>query len=166
MQRRKLKRRYAKAAREVQKTAQHTQQAATVVGKIVRAVQQYAAAHKSALLIVAMLALAISFFSSGLASCTAMLSGGQSAFLSANYLANEQDICSAELYFTELETDLQLNINGTAASFPGYDEYRCSVGEISHNPYELMAYLATRYDPFTFEQIRPELDWLFREKYL
>ena len=165
MQRQKLKRKYAKAAREVQKTAQHTQQAATVVGKIVRAVQQYAAAHKSALLIVAMLALAISFFSSGLASCTAMLSGGQSAFLSATYLANEQDICSAELYFTELETDLQLNINGTAASFPGYDEYRYSVGEISHDPYELMAYLATRYDPFTFEQVRPELDRLFGEKY-
>ncbi len=165
MQRRKLKRKYAKAAREVQKTAQHTQQAATVLGKIARAARQYVAAHKSALLIVAMLALVISFFSSGLASCTAMLSGGQSAFLSATYLANEQDICSAELYFTELETDLQLNINGTAASFPGYDEYRYSVGEISHNPYELMAYLATRYDPFTFEQVHPELDRLFGEKY-
>ncbi len=165
MQRQKLKRKYAKAAREVQKTAQHTQQAATVVGKIVRAVQQYAAAHKSALLIVAMLALAISFFSSGLASCTAMLSGGQSAFLSATYLADEQEICNSELYFTELETNLQLNINGTAASFPGYDEYRYSVGEISHDPYELMAYLATRYDPFTFEQVRPELDRLFGEKY-
>ena len=31
--------------------------------------------------------------------------------------------------------------------------------------YELMAYLATRYDPFTFEQVRPELDRLFGEKY-
>jgi len=165
MQKQKLKRRYAKAAREAQQTAQHTRQAATVVGKIARAVQQYAAAHKSALLIVAMLALVIAFFSSGLASCTAMLSGGQSSFLSATYLANEQDICNAELYFTELETDLQLNISGTAASFPGYDEYRYSVGEISHNPYELMAYLATRYDPFTFEQVKPELDRLFSEKY-
>ena len=94
-----------------------------------------------------------------------MLSGGQSSFLSATYLANEQDICNAELYFTELETDLQLNISGTAASFPGYDEYRYSVGEISHNPYELMSYLAAMYDPFTFEQVRLELDRLFSEKY-
>ncbi|MCI9069025.1 MAG: peptidoglycan DD-metalloendopeptidase family protein [Lachnospiraceae bacterium] len=165
MQKRKLRRKYAQAAREAQHTAQHTRQAATTVGKIARAVQQYAAAHKSALLIVAMLALVISFFSSGLASCTAMLSGGQASFLSAVYLANEQDICSAELYFTELETDLQLNISSTAASFPGYDEYRYSVGEISHNPYELMAYLATLYDPFTFEQVRPEIERLFAEKY-
>ena len=165
MQKQKIKRRYAQAAQEAQRTAQHTQQTAAVVGKIARVVRQYVAAHKSTLLIVAMLALAVSFFSSGLASCTAMLSGGQSAFLSATYLANEQDICSAELYVTELETDLQLNINGTAANFPGYDEYRYSVGEISHNPYELMAYLATCYDPFTFGQVRPELDRLFGEKY-
>lgn len=165
MQKQKIKRRYAQAAREAQRTAQHTQQTATVVGKIARAVQQYAAAHKSALLIVALLALVIAFFSAGLASCTAMLSGAQSSYLSATYLSDEQEICSAELYFTELETDLQLNINGTAASFPGYDEYRYSVGEISHNPYELMSYLAAMYDPFTFEQVKPELDRLFAEKY-
>lgn len=165
MQKQKIKRRYAQAAREAQRTAQHTRQTATAVGKIARAVQQYAAAHKSALLIVALLALVIAFFSAGLASCTAMLSGAQSSYLSATYLSDEQEICSAELYFTELETDLQLNINGTAASFPDYDEYRYSVGEISHNPYELMSYLAAMYDPFTFEQVKPELDRLFSEKY-
>ncbi len=165
MQKQKIKRRYAQAAREAQRTVQHTQQTATVVGKIARAVQQYAAAHKSALLIVAMLALAISFFSAGLASCTAMLSGAQSSYLSATYLSDEQEICNSALYFTELETDLQLDINSTEANYPGYDEYRYSVGEISHNPYELMSYLAAMYDPFTFEQVKPELDRLFAEKY-
>lgn len=130
MQKQKIKRRYAQAAREAQKTAQHTQQTATVVGKIARAVQQYAAAHKSALLIVALLALVIAFFSAGLASCTAMLSGTQSSYLSATYLSDEQEICNSELYFTELETDLQLDINSTEANHPGYDEYRYSVGEI------------------------------------
>ena len=165
MQKQKIKRRYAQAAREVQRTAQHTQQTATAVGKIARAARQYVAGHKSALLIVALLALVIAFFSAGLASCTAMLSGVQSSYLSATYLSDEQEICNSELYFTELETDLQLNINGTAASFPGYDEYRYSVGEISHDPYESMAYLAAMYDPFTFEQVRPELDRLFSEKY-
>mgnify|MGYP002510164696 CR=1 FL=1 len=165
MQKQKIKRRYAQAAREAQKTAQHTKQTATVVGKIARAVQQYAAAHKSALLIVALLALVIAFFSAGLASCTAMLSGAQSSYLSATYLSDEQEICNSELYFTELETDLQLDINSTEVNHPGYDEYRYSVGEISHNPYELMSYLAAMYDPFTFEQVRPELDRLFSEKY-
>lgn len=38
MQKQKIKRRYAQAAREAQKAVQHTQQTATVVGKIARAV--------------------------------------------------------------------------------------------------------------------------------
>ena len=165
VQKQKIKRKYAQAAREAQKTAQHTQQAMTAAGKIIRAVQQYAAAHKSALLIVAALALVISFFSAGLASCTAMLSGVQSSFLSATYLADEQEICNSELYFTELETDLQLDIASTEANCPGYDEYRYNIGDISHNPYELMGYLSAAYGAFTFEQVRPELDRLFGAKY-
>ena len=164
-QKQKLKRRYAQAAREAQKTARQTQEAATAVGKIARSVQRFAAAHKSAFLVAAMLVLVIGFFASGLASCTAMLSGVQSSFLSAIYLANEQDICNAELYFTELEANLQLNINNTRTNFPGYDEYRFSVGEISHNPYELMAYLSIAYGAFSYGQVKPTLDRLFAQKY-
>ncbi len=165
VQKQKIKRGYAQAAREAQKTVQHTQQAATTAGKIIRAVQQFVAARKSALLIVAALALVIALFSSGLASCTAMLSGVQSTYLSATYLSDEQEICNAELYFTELEADLQLDINNTENNYPGFDEYRCNIGEISHNPYELMSYLSAAYGVFTFEQVRPELDRLFQEKY-
>ena len=164
-QRQQIKRKYAQAAREAQKTAQHTQKAVTITGKIIRAVQQYVAAHKSALLIVAMLALVIALFSSGLASCTAMLSGVQTSYLSATYLSDEQDICNADLYFTELETDLQLDIASTEADYPRYDEYRYNIGDISHNPYELMSYLSAVYGVFTFEQVQPELDRLFGEKY-
>lgn len=165
MQRQKIKRKYAQAAREAQKTAQHTQEAATVTGKIIRAVQQYAAAHKGALLIVAMMALVIVLFSSGLASCAAMLSGAQSSYLSATYLSDEQDICNADLYFTEMETDLQLDIDSTEADNPGYDEYRYTIGNIGHSPYELMAYLSAVYGVFTFDQVQPELDRLFGEMY-
>ena len=165
VQRRQIKRKYAQAAREAQKTAQHTQEVMTTTGKIIRAVQQYAAAHKSALLVVALMVLVIALFSAGLASCTAMLSGGQSAYLSATYMSDEQDICNADLYFTELETDLQLDIASTEANNPGYDEYRYNIGDISHNPYELMSYLSAAYGVFTFEQVRPELDRLFGEKY-
>ena len=84
-------------------------------GQIVRAVAQQVAAHKSVLAIAALLALVAVFFSAGLTSCTAMLSAFQSSYISASYLANEQDICNAELYFTELETDLQMDIDSTEA---------------------------------------------------
>ena len=46
IQKQKIKRKYAQAAREAQMTAQHTQQVLTASGKIARAVQRFAAAHK------------------------------------------------------------------------------------------------------------------------
>lgn len=87
-----------------------------------------------------MLAMVVVFFSAGMTSCTAMLSGFQSSYISASYMANEQDICNSDLYYTEMETDLQIDIDKTEENYPGYDEYRYNIGEISHNPYELMGY--------------------------
>ena len=164
-QKQKIKRKYAQAAREAQKTAQQTQNVLTTTGKIVWAVAQTVSAHRTALVFIALLALVIMLFSTGLSSCTAMLSGLQSTYISATYLANEQDICNSDLYYTELETDLQIDINDTETNHPGYDEYRYNIGEISHNPYVLMGYLSAAYDAFTFEQVKPEIERLFGQQY-
>ena len=164
-QKRKIKRKYAQAAREAQKTAQQTQNVLTTTGKVIRAAAQAVSAHKTALAFIALLALVIMLFSTGLSSCTAMLSGLQSTYISATYLADEQDICSSDLYYTELETDLQISIDSTETDYPGYDEYRYNIGEISHNPYVLMGYLSAAYDAFTFEQVKPEIERLFGQQY-
>lgn len=164
-QKQKIKRKYAQAAREAQKTAQHTQNVLTTTGKIVRAVAQAVSAHKSALAFIALLALVVMLFSTGLSACTAMLSSFQSTYVATTYLANEQDICNSDLYYTELETDLQIDIDDTETNYPGYDEYRYNIGEISHNPYVLMGYLSAAYDAFTFEQVKPEIERLFGQQY-
>ena len=39
--------------------------------------------------------------------------GFQSSYISASYMANEQDICNSDLYYTEMETDLQMDIDQT-----------------------------------------------------
>ena len=165
IQKQKMKRKYAQAAHEAKQTAHFTQNVVHATGQIVRAVQQYIAARKSLLLVVAMLAMVVVFFSAGMTSCTAMLSGFQSSYISASYMANEQDICNSDLYYTEMETDLQMDIDQTEENYPGYDEYRYNIGEISHNPYELMGYLSTVFNAFTFEQVQAELARLFGEQY-
>jgi len=165
MQKQKIKRKYAQAAHEAKQTAQFTQNVVHATGQIVRAVQQYLAARKSLLAVVAMLAMVVVFFSAGMTSCTAMLSGFQSSYISASYMANEQDICNSDLYYTEMETDLQMDIDKTEENYPGYDEYRYNIGEISHNPYELMGYLSTMFNAFTFEQVQAEIARLFGEQY-
>lgn len=165
IQRQKINRNYAKAAREAMKTAQHTRQAANTTGQVVRALAQFAGAHKTVFAIVVLLALVMVLFSSGLSSCTAMLSGIQSSIIASCYVADDKDINDAELFYTELETDLQQNINGTKSNFPDYDEYRFNIGEIGHNPYELMGYLSAAYDVFTFSQVQAELQRLFGLQY-
>lgn len=165
VQKQKLKRKYAQAAREAQKTAQHTRNILSATGQIIRAVAQFAAAHKTVLLVAVLLAVVILFFSAGLSSCTAMLSGIQSSYIASCYLADEADINDSDLYYSELETDLQKDIDDTEENFPGFDEYRYHIGEIGHNPYELMGYLSAAFDAFTFEQVQSELDRLFGKQY-
>lgn len=165
VQKQKIKRKYAQAAHEAKQSAKFTQNVLTATGKIARAIAQYAAAHKAVFLAVAMLALVVMFFATGLTSCTAMLSGFQSSYISASYMANEQEICQSDLYYTEKETDLQIDIDKTEENYPGYDEYRYNIGEISHNPYELLGYLSTAFNAFTFAEVQPEIDRIFSRQY-
>ena len=165
VQKQKIKRKYAQAAHEAKQSAKFTQNVLTATGKIARAIAQYAAAHKAVFLAVAMLALVVMFFATGLTSCTAMLSGFQSSYISASYMADEGEICQSDLYYTEKETDLQIDIDNTEENYPGYDEYRYNIGEISHNPYELLGYLSTAFNAFTFAGVQSEIDRIFSEQY-
>lgn len=165
VQKQKIKRKYAQTAHEARKDATFTRDVLTATGKIARATAQNAAAHKAVFLAAAMLALVVMFLAAGLTSCTAMLSGFQSSYIAASYMADEQEICESDLYYTEKETDLQIDINKTEENYPGYDEYRYHIGEISHNPYELLGYLSTVFNAFTFAEVRPEIDRIFAEQY-
>lgn len=94
-----------------------------------------------------------------------MLSGIQSSYISASYMANETDITESNLYYSELEADLQGKIDTTKQKYPGYDEYRFNIQEISHDPYVLMGYLSTKYDGFRFSAIKANIKDLFDEQY-
>jgi len=165
IQKRKIRQKYAQAAHEAKQTVQHTQNILNATGQIIRATAQTVAAHKTLFILVALLAVLVVMFSAGLASCTAMLSGIQSSYISASYMANEDDITNADLYYSEMETDLQIDIDKTEENYPGYAGYTYDIGEISHNPYELMAYLSTAFNAFTFDEIKDELERIFGLQY-
>lgn len=165
IQKQRIRKKYAAAAREAAKGAQHTGNVLNAAGKIVRALAQSVSVRRTALIIVALGVLLEAVSGSFLSSCTAMLTGIQSAIISTCYVAEEKDINASDLRYTELETDLQRDINSTQASFPGYDEYQFSIGEIGHNPYELLGYLSAAYDAFTYVQVEAELGRLFGLQY-
>lgn len=98
-------------------------------------------------------------------SCSSMGTGGIGAIAASSYTAEDQDINNAELVYTEWETDLQMQIDNAEADHPGYDEYRYHVGNIGHNPFELMGFLTASYQAFQYADVEAVLQELFAEQY-
>lgn len=165
IQKQKLKRKYAAAARATAKGAKHTTNVLTAAGQVIRAMVQKIVAHKTVLGIVAVGVLIMAMSGSLLSSCSALLTGIQSAVVSTCYVAEDTEIEQSELRYTQLETDLQRNIDNTETDNPGYDEYRYNIGDIGHNPYELIGYLSAAYGDFTYAQVEAEMNRLFGQQY-
>jgi murein DD-endopeptidase MepM/ murein hydrolase activator NlpD len=82
-----------------------------------------------------------------------------------SYLADDECIDDAALYYSELEVDMRRSIIHVQDEHPDYDEYRFSVGAIGHDPIALIAYLTAVYHDFTFADILHILDEIFAEQY-
>ena len=63
--------------------------------------------------------------------------------------------------YTALENELAQTVANIESTHPGYDEYRYSVDEIGHNPYELASYLSAKYHVYFREQVQDELREIF-----
>jgi murein DD-endopeptidase MepM/ murein hydrolase activator NlpD len=95
-----------------------------------------------------------------------MFSGGTGAVLGGlSYIADYEDIDDASILYTELEVDLLIAIQNTPATHPGYDEYRFSIDNIDHNPFELMAFLTAVYQDFTFAEVESTIREIFAAQY-
>lgn len=164
IQKQKIKRKYAAAAREAKKGAAQGAYVLTKKGQIVRAAAR-AVSKKTLLGTVGMAVFLMALAGVLFTSCTSMLSGIGSALVSTCYTADEEPINKSDLYYSEMETDLELDIRRTEEDFPDYDEYLYNVGEISHNPFELLGYLSAVYGDFTYAQTEPELERLFLTQY-
>lgn len=157
-QKRKIRRQYAKAARKAKKAAGAAKSVAVrIIGAIAR--------HPAVGAVLGILLLLFFFASSAFSSCMGMGMGGQGIIMASSYLAKDKDIDDAELYYTEWETDLQLNAFAAETSHPGFDEYKYNISDIGHNPYQLMAYLTAVYEDFDYSAVQSDLRRIFDEQY-
>jgi len=163
-QRRKIRRGYAEAVYRAEKNAERTETALSAAGRVKRAMARFLPSRKAPVLILAGILL-FAVCGSLFTSCASMLSGIEAAVAAACYTAEDEHIEAGELRYTEMETDLQISISNTEADHPGYDEYKFNIGEIGHNPYELMGYLSAVYGDFTYAQVAGELGRLFGMQY-
>ncbi|MDL2293826.1 peptidoglycan DD-metalloendopeptidase family protein, partial [Ruminococcaceae bacterium OttesenSCG-928-D13] len=164
-QKRKIKREYARIAREAKKAGQRAKKAASFTGRITAQIAAFVRRHPTVFLIVGVLALLLIIIMTAVSSCSNMATSTMGGVVATSYVAEDADIDNAELYYTEWETDLQLRVANAESEFPGYDEYRYSVDDIGHGAYELMAYLTARHQAFTYAGIQAELRGIFDEQY-
>lgn len=164
-QKRRIKKEYAKAAREAKHGASTVKESAIVSGKIARAVVSFFSAHKGAVAIGVIVVLLIFFMSSCMSSCSSMLMGGFSAAFVPAYKAEDGDIEKSTLKWTQGETELQEKIDNAERDHPGYDEYLYELDPIGHDPFQIIAFLSAMFDDFLYTDVSAVLQQVFDEVY-
>ncbi len=164
-QKQKLKRQYAKAAREAKRAGKAAKKTAVTTERIASQVGAFIKRHPLLFGGIALGLLLIFLITSVFSSCSNMGASTLGGILASSYLAEDKDVDDAELYYTEWETDLQMEIDRAEIDHPGYDEYRYQVDDIGHDPYELMGFLSAVYQNFTYAQVQGVLREIFEEQY-
>lgn len=101
-----------------------------------------------------------------LQSCSAIVTQTLGSVTASSWPADDQEITKAELYYSQLEANLQKKIDTVKTTYPGYEEYNYNIGEIGHDPVALISYLCAKYEDFTFnDTIKQELNTIFNKQY-
>ena len=170
MQKQKIKREYAKAARKggaatAKKAAESTRKAAKKTAEETRKAALFVARHPVGVLIaIAALLLFIIIFA-GLSSCSSMFSGAVNGVVGTSYTSEDSDLVATENNYAAKENELQQQIDNIESTHPGYDEYRYDLDSIGHNPHELASYLTALLQTYTPQSAQAELNRVFAMQY-
>ena len=168
LQKQRIKREYAKARRAGQ-AAKNTKEAAaksaSFVTKVAKKMQEIASRNVSLLVTIGIFALILIMIMTAISSCGAMFSDGMSTTLAGSYMSVPAEIDAADLAFSELEMELQKEINNIETDYPDYDEYRYNLDAIGHDPFVLISYLSAVHTEFTASEVQSEIESLFEEMY-
>lgn len=162
----KIKREYAKQAREAaRQTAKAAGAAATTTEKAAAYAAQFVRRHKGGVIIILLLFCLFLILNSVFSSLPSLGTGMMNAVVGTSYTAEDEDILGANEDYTALENELREKVANIERTHPGYDEYRYNVDELGHNPYELTSYLISKLRHFTRENVQSELRDLFEAQY-
>ena len=164
-QKQRQRRMYA-AAKKEEKTVEtliKTQQ--NLVTKAAVVVKEAFVRNSKVFIILGLMGVFFLLISASLTSCTALMQGAGSSVVGTTYPSTDEDIYAVENRYRELERALNEQINSMRAAHPDYDNFRYQIDEITHNPYHLISYFTTKYGEFTYDQVKDELEEIFREQY-
>ena len=168
-QKQKIKRQYAKEARNTVKgikgAAERTRKVAAKAAEKTKQTAAFVARHPAGVAIAVGVLLLFIMVMSGLSSCGAMFSGMLNGVLGTSYTSEDSDLVEVENSYAGLENELQSRIDNIERDNPGYDEYRYDLENIGHNPHELASYLTAKYQTYTRADVQSELQRIFNQQY-
>ena len=143
-----------------------TDKAEDLMGRLAEWLKEFLADNPLVLIIALLILLVVLVVSGALSSCSMMVGGINNASVTTSFTAEDADIIQVEEEYVSLEEELQQKIENIETDYPDYDEYRYSLAEISHNPFELAALLTVLYENYTPRQIEAMLQNIFNYQYV
>ncbi|MCR5431374.1 MAG: hypothetical protein K6E95_02340 [Lachnospiraceae bacterium] len=170
IQRQRIMRDYAK---KVRKTAKKTEKNGKKVVKktesafshVVKEVASLVVRNPFGLIIATLLVIVLLAVVCTLNSCGAMFGGVSGGTLSATYTATDDDIYGAEEDYKAKEAEFQDKVNRAESLYPGYDEYRYEVDDVSHDPWCLTSALTVLHEDYTREQVQGTISGMVETQY-
>ena len=167
LQKQKIKRQYAKQAREAaRQTAKAAEGTASVTGKLAEKVSAYIKEHPGGLLLLLAAFLLLVVLQSCMSSLVTVGNGVAGAIGASTYAAEDADLLGAEAAYCALEDELQRYLD-TYTRTHDYDEYHFDLDSIEHDPYVLISMISALHEgAWTLEEVRGTLQDLFDRQYI
>ena len=165
-QKRKIKKDYAKAAREAQKAAKRAKKAGEQTYKAAKNVVMTIVRHPKAVAVIVLIGLLLYAIMSLVSAFGSLGSGGLGSIAASTYLAGDGEMLGAEAVYSELEAALQYELDNYSRLHPGYDEYVFERDDIWHDPYVLISILSALHEgEWTLTGVQGILATLFMQQY-
>ena len=167
LQKQKIKRQYAKQAREAaRQTAKAAEGTASVTGKLTEKVSAYIKEHPGGLLLLLAAFLLLVVLQSCMSSLVTVGNGVAGAIGASTYAAEDADLLGAEAAYCALEDELQHYLD-TYTRTHDYDEYHFDLDTIEHDPYVLLSIVCALHEgEWTLNEVRGTLQMLFDRQYI
>ena len=166
-QKQKIRKEYYAAKNAAQNTANTARTASTVVDRTKEVLEGIRTAVTSSTGIRTVFAIAMAFLliTAPFQSCSMITGGVLTTVTATSWPADDIQITKADAYYTKLEAQMQRKINTVESRHTGCEEYYYNLSEIGHDSTMLISYLSAKYQDFTFNQVRSELDAIFTAQY-
>ena len=142
-----------------------TDKAEDLVGRMVEYVTEFLHQHPELLLILAVILIVVVVISGSLTSCSMMMGGTSNITIGTSFTAQDSDILAVDRDYTQFETELHNTLDRVPQDHPGYDEYRYTLAEIGHNPFQLAAVLTVLYEDYTRAEVQAKIQSIYQSQY-